>query len=362
MRILFVAYLWKGAKDWSYKEALERLGHEVVPFDIYQFFPNMSGKRPSIVTRLLNRALYPVRAWRVNRALVAEAVRLNAELILTMKCKELSPGTLREIKRLTTSVLFNISTDDIYSPRHPSNTSRWLKESVGLYHCIFTNKPWALRKEMVDRGAQRSEYLQFAFDPLVNRPVTVSEEERKSLAADVVFVGSPEAERIEVLEAIAAQGFDLKVYGPDWHKFDLSPALKKCVTGKPLYQHDLAKLYSVAKIALVFVRHGDRDLTNTRVFETPACGAFMLSERNLEITRFYEEGKEAACFGSPEEACKKIAHYLAHEDERKKIAAAGHARVLSFGYNFDSRATRILEVFNEMWYTDTIVAANTKVE
>ena len=38
------------------------------------------------------------------------------------------------------------------------------------------------------------------------------------------------------------------------------------------------------------------------------------------------EGKEIACFETPEELREKIRYYLEHEDERLAIAAAGHER------------------------------------
>lgn len=354
MKILLVAYFWKGAKDWSYKETMEKSGHQITPFNIFSYFPNNNGLKLSIFGKLINRLLWLPRCWKMNKNLAREAIKTNPELILTLKAKEIFPGTLRKIKKLNTSVLFNISTDDIYSPRYHSNTSYWLKKSVSLYDCIFTNKPWPVREEMVERGAKRVEYLQFAFDPSIIKPTKLSPVEQNELSSDVVFIGSPEKERVEVLEAIAKKGYKLRVYGPDWNRFELSAELKKCVMGKPVYFNDQAKVLSAAKIAIAFVRRGDRDLTNTRIFETPASGAFMLVERNLEIQRFYKEGKEAAFFSSPEEACEKISYYLNKEKERNEIASAGYRRVISFGYDFSSRAKKILDVFEEMWMTDSI--------
>ncbi len=174
------------------------------------------------------------------------------------------------------------------------------------------------------------------------------------MATDVAFIGSPEAERIEVLEEIVKRGWNLKVYGPDWHRFSVSTALRKCITGRPVYCEDLAKVLSATKIALVFFRRGDRDLTNTRLFETPACGTFSLIERNLEVSRFYKEGKEVECFGTAEEACRKIEYYLAHDAWRRKIAHAGHKRTLASRYTFEDRAREILDVFQNLWMADSL--------
>jgi len=58
------------------------------------------------------------------------------------------------------------------------------------------------------------------------------------------------------------------------------------------------------------------DLITSRTFNIPACGAFMLHERNEESVRYFEEEAEAAFYSSAEELTKKVEHYLANPKER----------------------------------------------
>ena len=78
--------------------------------------------------------------------------------------------------------------------------------------------------------------------------------------------------------------------------------------------------------------------------EIPACGAFMLAERTDEHLRLFEEGKEAAYFGSNEELLEKVRYYLNHEDERRMIASAGRKRCLDSGYSHHERLKYMLSV------------------
>jgi spore maturation protein CgeB len=84
-----------------------------------------------------------------------------------------------------------------------------------------------------------------------------------------------------------------------------------------------------------------RDETTTRTYEIPACGGFMLHERSPELQGLFEEDKEVACFASGRELAEKIEYYLAHPEERKAIAAAGHARCVP-AYSYDHRVAQIL--------------------
>ena len=91
----------------------------------------------------------------------------------------------------------------------------------------------------------------------------------------------------------------------------------------------------------------NRDLQTTRTFEIPACGAFMLAERTDEHLRLFEEGKEAAYFGSEGELLDKVRYYLDHEGERKTIAAAGRKRCLDSGYSHHDRLKYMLRRITE---------------
>lgn len=76
--------------------------------------------------------------------------------------------------------------------------------------------------------------------------------------------------------------------------------------------------------------------------EVLACGAFMLAERTNEHLRLFEEGKEAAYFGSDSELLEKVRYYLEHEEERKTIGPAGRKRCLDSGYSHHERLKYML--------------------
>lgn len=80
-----------------------------------------------------------------------------------------------------------------------------------------------------------------------------------------------------------------------------------------------------------------------RSFEIPACGTFMLAERTDEHLAVFREGEEAAFFSSPEELLDKARYYLAHDEIRRRIARAGHARVTTGGHTYRDRLREIIQ-------------------
>jgi spore maturation protein CgeB len=80
---------------------------------------------------------------------------------------------------------------------------------------------------------------------------------------------------------------------------------------------------------------------NMRSFESPACGAFTLSQRTPELSDLFEENTDIACFGSVEELRDQVARWRADPAGRAEIAAAGYERVRDDTYA--RRAAVLLE-------------------
>jgi len=66
----------------------------------------------------------------------------------------------------------------------------------------------------------------------------------------------------------------------------------------------------------------NNDSYTRRVFEIPAIGTFMLSQRTADMEGLFRPGIETAYFASPDELLNQARRYLADDQGRGKIAAA----------------------------------------
>ena len=90
--------------------------------------------------------------------------------------------------------------------------------------------------------------------------------------------------------------------------------------------------------------------------EVPACGQFLLAERNEEHLQLFREGIEAEFYETREELVKKIDYYLSHDPERETIAAAGRQRCLA-GY---SNQDRLKDMLHRLFETPQVLASDRK--
>lgn len=95
------------------------------------------------------------------------------------------------------------------------------------------------------------------------------------------------------------------------------------------YYTELPSFYASSRINLNATSPQMKGAANQRIFDVPACGAFLLTDHGNQLDDLFEVGTELACFDSPEELKEKALFYLNNPVEREKIVAAAQRRVLA---------------------------------
>src|SRR5262249_48624424 len=67
---------------------------------------------------------------------------------------------------------------------------------------------------------------------------------------------------------------------------------------------------------------------NMRLYEATGVGTMLLTDEGSNLSELFEPGGEVETYVSEDELVEKIAHYLAHDDERRAIARAAQERTL----------------------------------
>ena len=286
--------------------------------------------------RILWRFASGLLAYHESRWLVGNVCSLNPDLVLIVSGNLVTSSALRAIKAASGATLFHFYNEDFFNTR---NTTPCLQEAAAHYDKFFTTKSYNVQ-ELKNQAIDQAIYVPHGYRENCHYPVDVSQTDVQQYGSDVVFAGTFESPRTQMLESVA--GFDLRIWGIDWHKLPRRSPLRKCVQGRAAYCEELSRVFNGSKICLAFLRRKNRDLHASRTFEIPACGGFQLSERTEEILSFFEEGKEIECFSSVEELKDKVTYYLAHEAQRRRIATAGLERVRRSRYSFTDRLQTIL--------------------
>lgn len=144
---------------------------------------------------------------------------------------------------------------------------------------------------------------------------------------DIVIIGTWFPERGDLVLKLIKNNFKLKIYGGQWEKFKY---YKKYIDyfGKKIMDDDLyVKLIQSAKLSICLPsKANDDDITN-KSLEIPYIGTLLLAKKTKTHSEIFKENKEAIFFENNNHCIKIIKKILKNENQRLKIAKAGHKRI-----------------------------------
>lgn len=302
----------------SYRRGFEELGAVV---EGYCPVATLERAFPPARNRISRRLLAGIGTRVLNERVCDELAGARPDLVLVLKGAALSPATVRHLRSVTGAPVVNYYPDDPFTQIR-ANRPIFGPEVLASYDCCFT----FARHLIADYhrlGVRAVEYLPFARDPGMHAPPS----EVPDPEFDVVFVGNLDAERIAWLEAAADTR--LAIFGEHTRQaLSRRSPLHRATFFPGVYAADFVRAIRVGAIAVNVMRRQNARSHNMRSYESPACGAFTMSQRTPELIELFREDEELVCFGSPAELRMQIDRWLAKPPEsRESIAEAGFRRV-----------------------------------
>jgi spore maturation protein CgeB len=335
-QILYIGSLSPNCNCYKRYKTLIDLGYKVSGIDI-----DKSIYVKNITASIHHRFGIGYGVYKLNRQVLNAINSLKPDLIWVDNKMFLTEGTLIKIKKkLPNSKLINLVTDDA-NGRYKAFWWRTRKTAKYFHHHFVQ------RKENIDEyyswGANKVDYCLRSFDPNFHKPVELTEDEKKQFSCNVGFIGSYEEERAEYIAYLIHNGIEVKVIGDGWINKKYWDIIEPHFISKGIYSEEYVKRLNAIKVVLHFIRVANRDQQDSRTFEIPACGAFMLAERTPVHEQLFEENNEAVFFETKEEMLEKCTFYLKENELRNKIRENGLLRVHTSGYDHSSRLKTVLK-------------------
>jgi hypothetical protein len=314
----------------AWLKALRDLGIKAELFDTHCYIPqNLAG-------RLEQHYLLGPHIGKVNRLVVERVREMRPDVAHFYQGHHYTPETIAQVANLTFAS--GSHCDDPFGRRH-RREYQLLMKALPEYDGYHVNRQCNVA-EAAACGVKRVRVLMTYYIPWMHYPCALSAQEQRDFGSDVVFAGHMEPDlRIECLSRVARAGLRCRIFGGEAQWRSALPGDVYRVAGPTpnVRGADYRRALCASKIASCFFSKWNRDQYTNRSWEIPACGTFLLSERTPAMQEFYCEGKEAEFFESLEEFIDKVQFYLRDESARKRIAAAGYARVIASGNDIYSR-------------------------
>lgn len=129
---------------------------------------------------------------------------------------------------------------------------------------------------------------------------------------DLSYIGTPKEDRLAKI------------------KYLINNSLPVIYTGGERQKHltasEYANMYKRSKITLSFSRASYSHVINARPFEAMLCGAMLLEQEGFETAKLFIPFVDYVPYTSDKDLLEKAKYYLAHNEERQKIADNGFAK------------------------------------
>ena len=320
----------------SAARALGRLGVDARLFDASDYGPAHVAFERLALDPVTRRTFLGEFATLVGKSVVAVAREWRPDLVFALAQAPLDPSALQQLRALDIPTAFWFVEN--------GRVLRYWRQMAPHYDRFYAIQPGRFLEQLADVGATGPSYLPVACDPESHRPVDLTEDECSHFGADVSFAGSAYLNRRRMFAKLTDCG--LRLWGPDW----TDAGFAGCVEGEPkrFSLDEMTRIFAATKINLNIhsANHvdgcdPDPDYVNPRTFELAASNAFQLVDEREPLSALFTSD-QVVTFRTIEELRDLIAHYLADDGERRRVAGRARDRVLA-EHTYADRLQRVLK-------------------
>lgn len=200
-----------------------------------------------------------------------------------------------------------------------------------LYHSPAYSRDMGMREKLLYCGAKRADFWPLgSFDALCDRSKTDRNILSEKRDIDVIFIGALHLDKMLLLAAVKkAFGRRFLLFGLTSLKRNVYFNIKYGFPGwvRPVAFPNYVPLYQRAKIGINVHNRGEYTVGNYRLFDLPANGVMQISDGGHYLEEFFAVGEEVVSYRNAGELIDKVKYYLAHDEERERIALKGFRKV-----------------------------------
>lgn len=338
LKILCVGEEWRGSNASGLFYALSRAGACIQVVNELRYIHISTN---DLLLKVLNFATRVRQVIDFNKHLLKASDSFRPDIVLIYKGSFILPDLLHSWKR-SGIIVINFFPDVSFLAH-----GKYIPQCVPLYNHIFSTKTFAAKdlKNNFNYPEDQVTFIPHGFDPIVHRPLNVASSE---LSCDASFIGNYSRHKEEHLSYLL-NNFDgnLNIWGGTWYQSrdrKLANAIKGVPVTGDLYAAAInSSRVNIALLSEQVIGASRGDQITSRTFHIPGAGGFMLHQRTDEVTQYFREEIEMACFSSKDEMVEKVQYYLKNEEARKRIALNGYERAVK-DHSLDQRATRLLGI------------------
>lgn len=144
-------------------------------------------------------------------------------------------------------------------------------------------------------------------------------------------------ERAEILSLIGEH------YPLDLYSEKTPENLKANFFGYADYVTQMPHIFCSSKVNINLTLRSILSGLPLRVIDILGAGGFLITNYQIEMEEYFDNGKDLVWFESREDLLEKIDFYLTHDTEREKIALSGNKKIFE-NFNYERQLSKIFDI------------------
>lgn len=276
--------------------------------------------------------------WQINKYIKNNLNNTCYDLIWIDKAIFLQEETIKIIRDKTDKLVHYTPDMAFYA-----NKSIMFENSLKFYDKIITTKSTEVERYLELIPKRKLVITTQGFSKDIHKLYHKFNEKDNS----VVFIGLGEPSRFEIASFLINNGVNVKLVGKGWRKFVNNNRENKYLNfiSEGVFGEDYSKLISSSKFALGLLSKNFPELHTTRTFEIPACGTALITEKNIETNKFFDD-TEVIFYNSKNEMLEKIQHYSKSDKSLSNLIRKGNLKVNTGGNDYKTILNKIIKTID----------------
>ena len=313
-----------------YDRAFKLIGAKVYFLHIYDI-------KKTIIFKLIWKFLRFIIFYNIRKKIIKrlENNKIKYDLIVIFKGLYINEEFLSSIKKIQPEAkIINIFTDDPFDISYFKDISnKNILRCINYFDYLFIFSKEILKKLEKKFPKKKFNYLPFGSDNKIHKKYLNNSKKK----FDLSFTGTADQQRFNYINYL--KEFKIILAGSDWEKFKLSKNIK--YIGK-IDAKRCSKIMRQSIVSLNILRPQNKFSHNMKTFEIPAMGGLMITNRNVEQNKFFQENHGCLMYGNKEELKLKIKMVLKNPKKFNKIKQNGYR--VSKRHFYKERARKILNI------------------
>lgn len=337
-------------------QAFEKEGFDVIKFKWNKYFSELfeKGYISNIISRIQYKYMFGPLVKKLNIDLLKKVREEKPSILFVYRGSHIYSSTLKKIKTEYPNIyIISYNNDDPFSSFYSWWQWRHFFKNVLISDLVLSFRESNILKYR-EIGVRNIDFFRGYFNPNLHQKIDRALINQSEFTTDIVFIGHYEDDgRMEMIDALAGEGFDVKIFGPNgssrksgWGEAISRSKFLKSQKVRTVKGYEYVLALNSAKIGLCFLSKINNDTYTLRCFEIPACGTALFSEWTPDLDNLFENGVNAVLFNNKEELIKSVKFYLSNLPYLEKMAELGYQSVYKNGHDVNSRAKWLIDKYN----------------